>query len=267
MFGEYLDRIVYIPVMERLNEAQTHERDYFQKNHLEKGIEDLADDDIVIFGDLDEIPYPAALSWILAQFDTEKVYHLAQDNFYAFMNMMETSGSLLSITGEFPEIPEKERKWLGTKVCAKKHIPKEGIVRLRDLIPPDDPRSVRVPNGGWHFGYMGGHGETDVTKRIGDKVRAAAHQEYNDAEILKETMDHLILGEDIFGRDARFTQVLPDSGYVYPKWLEEHRDEYAHLFLPEITGAQRVAAKFDLTAGRFARKAVRKLGRMMGRGM
>ncbi len=263
MFAGYMDRIVYIPVTERLGDAGTHERDYFQKNHLAEGIEDLADDDVVIFGDLDEIPDPRAVSHVLDGFDPEKVYHLAQDNFYAYMNMMETSGKLLSITGEFPDIPENERKWLGTKVCAKKQIPAEGIVRLRDLVPPSDPRSVRVANGGWHFGYMGGLHETDVTKRIGDKVRAAAHQEYNDAEILRETMDHLILGEDIFGRDARFTQILPQSGYRYPEWLDEHRDEYDHLFLPEITAAKKIGAKLDLTAGRFARKAARKAGRMI----
>ena len=263
MFAAYQDRIVYIPVTDRIQTATTHERDYFQKNHLAKGIEDMADDDIVIFGDLDEIPGPRTLSRVLDGFDREKVYHLAQDNFYAYMNMMEVTGKLLSITGEFPEIPENERKWLGTKVCAKKQIPAEGIVRLRDLIPPADSRSVRVADGGWHFGYMGGLHETDVTKRIGDKVRAAAHQEYNDDEILRETMDHLILGEDIFGRDARFAQIRPESGYRYPEWLDEHRDEYAHLFLPEITAAKKLGAKLDITAGRFARKAVRKIGRMI----
>ena len=263
MFEKYLPKITYIPVTERLEGAKTHERDYFQKNHLEKGIDDLSDDDIVIFGDLDEIPHPGTLMRLISEFDKEKVYHLAQDNFYVFMNMMETSGSLLSITGEFPDVPKDKRKWLGTKVCAKKHIPAEGIVRLRDLVPPGDERSVRVERGGWHFGYMGGLHESDVTRRIGDKVRAAAHQEYNDAEILKETMDHLILGEDIFGRDARFTQILPDGGYEYPEWLMDHRDEYAHLFMPEITAAKKLGARLDLTAGRFARKAVRKIGRML----
>ena len=263
LFSEYLPKITYIPVTERIQDVTTHERDKFQKNHLAQGMQDLSEEDILIFGDLDEIPDPEKIREILSRFDPERIYHLAQDNFYVYVNMRETAGQLLSITGEFPEIPAGERKWLGTKVCAKKQIPANGIVELRE-VSPTDPRSVRVAGGGWHFGYMGGLHETDVMKRIGDKVRAAAHQEYNDAEILRETMDHLILGEDIFGRDTRFTQVRSDEGYRYPAWLAEHREEYAHLFLKDITAADRFAARADLTAGRFFRKAVRKLKRIAG---
>ncbi len=262
LFSAYLPKITYLPVTERVTGVTTHERDYFQKNHLAQGLQNAAEDDIILFGDLDEIPDPAALRNLLDRFDQERVYHLAQDNFYVFLNMKEVSGKLLSITGEFPKIPEAERKWLGTKVCVKKQIPGEGIVRLRDLVPPRDPRSVRVPDGGWHFGYCGGLRETDPAKRIGVKVRAAAHQEYNDREILRETMDHLLLGEDIFGRDARFARVSIDERY--PAYLREHLAEYAHLVMPEITPARRLSAKLDLTLGRFARRSMWKLARMAG---
>ena len=61
MFEKYLPKITYIPVTERLAGATTHERDYFQKNHLIQGLEDVTDEDILIFGDLDEIPDPDIL--------------------------------------------------------------------------------------------------------------------------------------------------------------------------------------------------------------
>ena len=67
LFAEYEDRIVYIPVTERKEGGTTHERDYFQKNHLAQGLEDLHEDDIVIFGDLDEIPDPETLAGILKE--------------------------------------------------------------------------------------------------------------------------------------------------------------------------------------------------------
>ena len=133
--------------------------------------------------------------------------------------MEEVSGSLLSITGEFPEIADRDRRWLGTKICGKKSIPVEGIVRLRDLISPCDARSVRVPDGGWHFGYMGGHGQTDVLERIGIKLSAAAHQEYNNAETIREARSRLALGLDPLGRDARFARVEIDESY--PSYLLE----------------------------------------------
>ncbi len=256
-FARFLPKITHIVVTDTPVDAVTHERDYFQKNRLAEGLKGAQDADVIIFGDADEIPSPAVLEKIIADFDPDKVYHLAQRNFYAFINMEEQSGNLLSITGEFDGIEGSGRKWLGTKICSVKNIPQEGIVRLRDLVKPSDPRSVRVPDGGWHFGYMGGDRETDVAKRIGIKVKAAAHQEYNDREILAETMDHLILGEDIFGRDARFVRIPVDDSY--PAFLIENTDRYSHLIMPEIKAADRIRAKLDLSAGRFFRKVRHRL--------
>ena len=69
------------------------------------------------------------------------------------MNMEEVSGNLLSITEEFKGV--EQRQWLGSKICSFGNLPENGIVFLRE-VAPDDPRSVRVADGGWHFGYMGG---------------------------------------------------------------------------------------------------------------
>lgn len=261
MFREFLPKIDYIVVDEDRDFKITHERDYFQKNHLTQGLKDAKPDDVIIFGDCDEIPNPVVLERILASFDPGKVYHLAQNNYYVYMNMLETAGKLMSITGDFPEIPLEKRKWLGTKVTSVKQIPEEGIVRLRDLVPVTDPRSVRIADGGWHFGYMGGYRETDVLARIGTKVVAAAHQEFNDREILKETMDHLVLGEDIFGRDSHFTRVEIDASY--PQYLRDHLADYQHLVMPPVTAWKRLMSRFDLTAGRFCRKAVRHVKRKL----
>ncbi len=261
MFEPFLHKIEYIVVDEDRDFEITHERDYFQKNHLIKALENASEDDVIIFGDCDEIPNPSVLKKIINEFDKEKVYHLAQRNFYAFLNMEEKSGKLMSITGDFPEIPLNERLWLGTKICSKKNIPAEGIVRLRDLVPVTDDRSVRVADGGWHFGYMGGYHEDNPVKRIGVKVKAAAHQEYNDREVLAETMDHLILGRDIFGRDARFERVEVDG--TYPVYLREHLEDYKHLYMPRITPMMKFSHKFDITVGRFCRKAYHKIMRMI----
>lgn len=258
LFKEFLHKITYIVVDDTpLEGADTHERDYFQKNHLIEGLKDATSDDVIIFSDVDEIPCPETLQKIIADFDKTKVYHLAQRNFYVYMNNEEKSGKLLSITGEFPDIPVEKRLWLGTKICNIDNIPQEGIVRLRDLVAVDDPRSIRVSDGGWHFGYMGGLGEKNPMKRIGIKTKAAAHQNYNEKEILAETMDHLILGRDIFGRDARFERVEIDD--TYPEYLRDHLDEYQHFVLQKITPFMRFTHKMDMTAGRFCRKAFHKI--------
>ncbi|MCR5405078.1 MAG: glycosyl transferase GT17 family protein [Butyrivibrio sp.] len=266
MFERFLPKITHIVVDDTpIEGVDTFERDYFQKNRLIEGLGDATEDDIIIFSDADEIPCPETLQKVIDNFDKEKVYHFAQRNFYVYVNNEEKSGKLLSITGEFPEIPQEKRLWLGTKVCSIKNIPKEGMVRLRDLIPVDDPRSVRVADGGWHFGYMGGHHETDPMERIGVKTKAAAHQNYNEKEILLETMDNLILGRDIFGRNARFERVEIDD--TYPKYLRDHLSEYWYFVLGRITVPQKIYHKLDITAGRFARKAVSKIGRTIRQSM
>ena len=261
MFSEYADKIIYVAVDNSpMSGVTTHERDKFQKNQLIRGMSDCKPDDIVIFSDVDEIPNPKALTEIIRDFDPTRIYHLAQRMFYCFLNMEEVSGNLLSITGEFQGVERKQ--WLGTKICSFANIPEEGIVFLRE-VSPDDPRSVRVPDGGWHFGYMGGDGERDVAKRIGIKVQAAAHQEYNKSRYLNEAVDRLLCGEDIFDRNAKFIRVPIDESY--PEYLQEHREEYAFLIAPEIGPVSLARKKLRLACRQWIRKAHGAAVRMLHR--
>lgn len=251
LFAEFADKIRYVAVEDSPMEGvTTHERDKYQKNQLIRALSDAKPEDIIIFSDVDEIPNPDTLARILKDFDSEKIYHFAQRMFYCFLNMEETSGNLLSITGEFPGVAH--RQWLGTKVCSFANLPGEGIVYLRE-VSPTDPRSVRVPDGGWHFGYMGGDGERDVAKRIGVKVRAAAHQEYNSKRYLNEAVDRLLCGEDIFDRDAKFVRVEIDESF--PSYLREHREEYDFLIAPEIGRAGLALKRMKL----FVRQCLRRV--------
>ena len=258
MFEEFLPKITYLVVDNSPEEISTHERDKFQKNALAKALTDASDEDVPILSDVDEIPNPAVLQELVKRFDPDKIYHLAQRNFYCYLNMEEISGNLLSITGEFPGV--ERRMWLGTKVFAKKNIPESGIIDLRE-ISPEDPRSVRVADGGWHFGYMGSCHETDVSRRVGTKVVAAAHQEYNTEDVLAEVKDRLILGEDIFGRNAVFQWAVVDESY--PQYLLEHKSEYDYLIMPPISRGKKAFVKIWMLIKRFCRKVRRRIRRIL----
>lgn len=260
MFQEFLPKIEYIVVDDSPVDGTTHFRDNYQKNALVRGLEDAAEDDVIILSDVDEIPNPKVLKEIIAGFDPDKIYHLAQRMFYCFINMEEVSGNLLSITGEFPGVERK--MWLGTKIFSKKNIPEKGIIKLREA-PTTAPNAVRVADGGWHFGYMGSLQERDVSKRIGTKVVAAAHQEYNNQDILAEARDRLILGQDMFGRDARFERVEVDESY--PEYLLEHIEEYQYLIMPPVSRGKQIYTKVSMNVKRFFRKAVRKIRRTLGK--
>lgn len=258
-FEEFLPKIEYIVVDNSPVEATTHERDNFQKNALERGLINVSEKDVIILSDVDEIPNPRVLKEIIDHFDPEKIYHLAQRMFYCYLNMEEVSGKLLSITGEFPGVDR--RMWLGTKIFSKKSIPEDGIIRLREA-SVTSPAAVRVADGGWHFGYMGSSKESDVSKRVGDKVVAAAHQEYNNQDTLAEAKDRLLLGQDMFGRDARFERVEIDESY--PEYLLEHLEEYRYLVMPPIGHGKQFATRVSMKTKRFFRKAVRRIRRFFG---
>ncbi|MGN1196266.1 MAG: glycosyl transferase GT17 family protein [Acetatifactor sp.] len=258
LFREFLPKIEYIVVDNSPVDTTTHLRDKFQKNALEKGLVNATDEDVIILSDVDEIPNPKVLKEIIESFDSDKIYHLAQRMFYCYLNMEEVSGNLLSITGEFPGV--ERRLWLGTKVFSRKSIPSDGIIQLREA-STTAPEAVRVADGGWHFGYMGSKQESDVSKRIGTKVVAAAHQEYNNQDTLAEAKDRLILGQDMFGRDARFKRVEIDDSY--PKYLLEHLEEYDYLIMPPVSARKLLYTKVSMKIKRFFRKGFRKLRRLL----
>jgi len=222
MFAEFADKIIHV-VVEDTPEGGTHERDTFQKNAVGRGLKDCKDDDIIIFSDLDEIPNPAKVEEIIADCKDGIVYHMAQRLFYCYLNMEEVSGNLLAYCGEFDGVTDK--KWLGTKICRYSVAKTMPLGELR--WPKCKEYGIRVADGGWHFGYMGGSGESDVKKRVAQKVQSAAHQEYNKKSILNEVDDKIRDGEDIFGRNARFEQVEIDDSF--PQYLRTHTQEYSHL--------------------------------------
>ncbi|WP_455615452.1 glycosyl transferase GT17 family protein [Eisenbergiella sp.] len=269
MFAEFADKIIHV-VVDDTPPGYTHDRDTFQKNAVGRGLKDCTDEDIIIFSDLDEIPNPEKIKEILQNFDRTKIYHFAQRLFYCYLNMEEVSGSLLSYAGEFPEaertrdgIPGR-KKWIGSKMCSYSLL-KEQKLQLGELrFPERKACGIRVEDGGWHFGYMGGHGEKDVKKRVAEKVRSAAHQEYNKAEVLSDVADRIKDGKDIFGRNASFVQVEIDE--TFPEYLRENQEEYAFLILkeepPVKKGLRHMLGgirRFIFRVGHLAKRVLRKI--------
>ena len=226
MFAEFADKIIHV-VVDDTPEGGTHERDTFQKNAVTRGLAGCNDNDIIIFSDLDEIPNPDKIKEILNDFQSDKIYHFAQRLFYCYLNMEEVSGNLLSYAGEFEGVERK--KWIGTKMCSYKLL-RDNNLQLGDLRFPERKEiGIRVEDGGWHFGYMGGHGEKDIKKRVQEKVVSAAHQEYNSKHVLSQVTDQIKDGKDIFGRNAKFVRCEIDE--TYPEYIRTHQDELGFLIM------------------------------------
>lgn len=260
MFAEFNDRIIHVVVSDT-PAGDTHTRDTYQKNGGTRGLAECNDQDVILFSDLDEIPDPKAIIKVLKDFQDDKIYHFAQRLFYCYFNMEEVSGSLLSYAGDFDGIEQKQ--WIGTKMCSYK-LMKERNIRFGELrYPKWKEIGIRVADGGWHFGYMGGFGEKDIKKRVKDKVVSAAHQEYNSRSVLSEVEDKIKDGEDIFGREAKFVKVELDDSF--PEYLREHQEEYSHLILSNESGNERRMRHFQAKLRRFIRGCGRKVKRIVSR--
>ncbi|MGN0306333.1 MAG: glycosyl transferase GT17 family protein [Lachnospiraceae bacterium] len=261
MFGEFEDKIIHV-VVEDTPAGDTHERDTFQKNAVGRGLAEAKDEDIIIFSDLDEIPNPEKIKEILPHFQEDKIYHFAQRLFYCYLNMEEVSGGLLSYAGEFPGVEKKQ--WIGSKMCRYRLL-KEQNLQLGDLrFPQRKECGIRVAEGGWHFGYMGGKGESDIRKRVQQKVISAAHQEYNSNEVLNDVADRIKDGQDIFGRQAQF--VLGTIDETYPEYIRTHQKELAHLILQKESEEERIRRHRKRKLRKALEKGVRgvkKVGRIV----
>lgn len=260
MFSKWKDKIIHIVVDECPKGLASHDMDHFQKDHLLLGLKDCKENDICIFSDVDEIPNPEILPELFQSLSMGKIYHLAQRMFYCYLNMEEVSGKLLSNSGEFEGVDHP--MWLGTKVFLYGSLQGRGFWDLRDK--KAKVNGIRIPNGGWHFGYMGGSNEADLSKRIGEKVVAAAHQEYNEKEILSDVVDRIKDGQDIFGRDAKFVMCEIDD--TYPAYIRNHQKELSHLIMQSESEKERVKRHRKRKIRKLREKAnrgVRKIGRML----
>ncbi|MDE6620277.1 MAG: glycosyltransferase [Lachnospiraceae bacterium] len=245
MFAEFQDKIIHVVVDDTPRGAEwgTHERDTFQKNAVTRGLKNCTDDDIVIFSDLDEIPNPDKIREILQNFQEDKIYHFAQRLFYCYLNMEEISGNLLSYAGEFEGVARK--KWIGTKMLSCRLLREQKLLLGELRFPERKEIGIRVDDGGWHFGYMGGHGEKDIRKRVQEKVVSAAHQEYNSKRVLSNVTDQIKDGKDIFGRNAQFVRCEIDESF--PQYIREHQKELDFLIMHEERGIHRMLRRAKVT--------------------
>ena len=242
MFAEFEDKIIHV-VVEDTPQGGTHERDTFQKNAVTRGLAGCTDDDIVIFSDLDEIPNPDKIREILQNFQEDKIYHFAQRLFYCYLNMEEVSGSLLSYAGECEGVARK--KGIGTKMLSYKLLREQHLLLGELRFPERKEIGIRVEDGGWHFGYMGGHGEKDIRKRVQEKVVSAAHQEYNSKHVLSNVTDQIKDGKDIFGRNAQFVRCEIDESF--PEYIREHQKELDFLIMHEEKGLKKAFRRAKVT--------------------
>lgn len=172
-----------------------------QRNALSGANNIIADDDLVLLSDLDEIPDPDMLKKIKT---SDGPVVLSQLFHYYFLNCQNVGN---------------ERWWNGTIVAGGKQFKETAPQELRDK-RNDWPI---VKKAGWHFSYLGG------LEKIKQKIRSFAHTEFNKEEFLKDEniLRAMEEGKDIFDRPGISYKFYPLV--YYPGHLRKIMQQYPQL--------------------------------------
>ena len=201
--------------------------DHFQRDDAIKLLKSkLNPEDVLIYGDVDEIPNPISLKKALRTLENseKKIGHFAQDIFYYYLNNKEISGTLLSYTGEYKWV--WPRKWLGTSISKWEYASNFSLTHMRD--PFHKKNGWRIKNGGWHFSFIGGESEMDAKSRVQKKIKSYGHQEYNTDIYLSKISERVFDGQDIFARKRSHFRTLSDYSYL-PSFILDNIEQYRYL--------------------------------------
>ena len=218
-FKPWVDKIVHVPVYYMPVDTDTWGRERFQRDSIRGGLVGAEPDDIIMIGDVDEIPR------------VETIYKLreSRQSIWGFrMPLFNFKYNYMMCTQDYYSV------W-------------SGAIRLNMLNSPEDFRRMRhmlnqcfynfsddnvqiIEHAGWHFTYLGNE---DFAR---SKIQSFAHDETNRPEILDQLniADSISRGVGIIrtNEDYRFTPVALDD--YFPKTVVNNIEEYKDKIIIDI---------------------------------
>jgi len=170
-------------------------RDMLHREYVSFGMHKCLDDDIIIFGDLDEIPDPLKIrtdgnSYVCHQ--KNMIYYLNKEN------ITET--------------------WHGTVIVPYAKIKNNPL----EIIRSSRFKMNIIKDAGWHCSWMGG------SDRIKTKIISWSHQEYNRSDIIKGIETKLDTNKDVLNHQITINQI--DMLRYYPKeFVDMAKNKFPYL--------------------------------------
>ena len=208
------------------NGVPSQQRDIYQKDIIKEIVLKNSDDgDAIIWGDLDEVPNPDVVQKIPKFFETDTIYHFAQENCLSYINFVETTGLISAMTPDFDPDENTCKKWLGTKLFDRNILQNNTLTRLRSY--DTNVKNSRIYPGGWHWSYIGSDG-LNAEERIVKKIEYSSHPEINNDHIKNKVKYCLENNIDPLGREyAKYKGGEFDN--TYPKYIIDNKEKFDHL--------------------------------------
>jgi len=207
-YDRWKDKIVYLPIEQSTENIVFEKVETYtptdgawmlenqQRNALSYANEFIEDDDLVLLGDLDEMPNPSAIDALINSSipdSPDKAVALTVFFHCYYMNC---------------QMHGRDRLWNATVASSGKFFKGTTPQYIRD----NRNHFPRIPNAGWHFSYLGG------IDKIKIKIESFAHTEFNRPHIASKDVIISAVEEakDILQRDNIWYEYVPVGQYPEP---------------------------------------------------
>ena len=156
IISSFKNKIELITIEQLIGEG-AWQKEWYSRNRLSDGLNDLSPNDLVLISDIDEIPRPTVLSAILNGNPINDIKILGLD-FYNFkFNYKLMHGTQII--------------WAGPVICAFKNFTSPQELRNLRWTSICTNKERLIENAGWHFSFL------TKSNNVEDKLRSFAHQE------------------------------------------------------------------------------------------
>lgn len=207
-----MQKIRYLPLeaTEFSDCRSAWDRERVQRDALQRGYADAADDDLIIIADVDEVIRPACMT----PAEPGEVRVFEQLLLYFYCDYLQISEPFWC-------------KAIAVRADLARQYTPEALRNSKALRPR--LRQTLVPDAGWHFSYLGG---MDVIEK---KLERFSHQNLNKARFRDRTQNlaRLYAGKDIYRRARKWGRVgLGNAGFGEPT-VQAWFDDRPGLWAPQ----------------------------------
>jgi len=213
-FAPYMSKIRHIKVDDMPESPDSWVRERFQRKACERGLYDLAPEDIVITSDCDEIARAEIIEMIKEDENDYDRYILFIPQFQYKLNYMKffqnsKNANIIVTRGRAYTNPQTEREYTF-------------------YWNPKPPETVMVDHGGWHFTYFGDNDHA-ITK-----IQNFAHTETDTPDMIARHNIQWFI-DNKYGHHGpkdpeRFEYVQVNE--YFPKCITENLDQWQHMIIP-----------------------------------
>jgi len=198
-FKEFLPKIIHI-VVDDMPSGVSWDREFYQCNCIKRGLTNCAPDDVILWGDLDEIPRAEKVKEYapIVQKHLGAIYFFRQPMFNFYLNMKANNPGGIG--------------WVGTGISSYAYMKDIGRFEYREVIRHG---SQRIDNGGWHFTWLGGF------EKIVLKKESFSHSDWHTPE--QKSVRY------IFQRVAPFFDDIMPIDNTFPKYIQDHVDYFTKI--------------------------------------